>query len=41
MKKVYENITIDLVFFYDMDIVRTSQNDNIESVPDFPEDFIG
>lgn len=41
MKKTYENICIDLVFFYDMDIVRTSQNDNIESVPDFPEDFIG
>lgn len=41
MKKTYENISIDLVFFYDMDIVRTSQNDNIESVPDFPEDFIG
>lgn len=41
MKKTYENISIDWVFFYDMDIVRTSQNDNIESVPDFPEDFIG
>ena len=41
MKKAYENITIDLVFFYDMDIVRTSQNDNIEFVPDFPEDFVG
>ena len=40
MKKTYENISIDLVFFYDMDIVRTSQIDNIESVPDFPEDFI-
>ena len=40
MKKTYENISIDLVFFYDMDIVRTSQNDNIESVLDFPEDFI-
>ena len=40
MKKTYENISIDLVFFYDMDIVRTSQHDNIESVPDFPEDFI-
>lgn len=40
MKKTYENISIDLVFFYDMDIVRTSQNDNIESIPDFPEDFI-
>ena len=41
MKKTYENISIELVFFYDMDIVRTSQNDNIESVPDFPEDFVG
>ena len=41
MKKVYENITMDLVFFYEEDIVRTSQNDNIESVPDFPEDFVG
>ena len=40
MKKTYENISIDLVFFCEMDIVRTSQNDNIESVPDFPENFI-
>jgi hypothetical protein len=41
MKKVYENIAIDLVFFCEMDIVRTSQNDNIESIPNFPEDFVG
>ena len=41
MKKTYENMSIDLVFFYDMDIVRTSQNDNIESIPNFPEDFVG
>ena len=39
MKKTYENITFTLVFFYEEDIVRTSQNDNIESVPEFPENF--
>lgn len=44
MKKIYENIKIDVVYFYEEDIVRTSPNqestDNIEPMPDFPE-FIG
>ncbi len=39
MKKIYENIEISLVFFYNEDIVRTSQNDNVVDLPEFPENF--
>lgn len=38
MKKIYENIEITLVFLSE-DIVRTSQNDNVTDMPDFPEDI--
>ena len=38
MKKMYENMQIELVFFVE-DVVRTSQNDNVEDMPDFPENF--
>ena len=39
MKKIYENIELELVFFATEDIVRTSQNDNIIEMPEFPEMF--
>jgi hypothetical protein len=39
MKKTYQEIEILVVFFAE-DIVRTSQNDNVEDMPDFPE-FLG
>ena len=38
MKKIYENMEIELVFLVE-DVVRTSFNDNISDMPDFPEDF--
>ena len=39
MKKTYQEMELILVFFAE-DIVRTSQNDNVEDMPDFPE-FLG
>ena len=39
MKKTYEYMEISLVFFPHEDIVRTSQNDNISDMPEFPENF--
>ena len=39
MKKTYQGIEMLVVFFAE-DIVRTSQNDNVEDMPDFPE-FLG
>ena len=38
MKKTYENIQIKLIFFTD-EPVRTSPNDNVTDLPDFPENF--
>lgn len=37
MKRKYENIELEIVFFCNDDIVRTSQNDNVTDYPDFPE----
>ena len=39
MKRNYENIEIKIVLFSNDDIVRTSQDDNVEPMPDFPEMF--
>lgn len=39
MKKNYESFTLEIVFFCEEDIVRTSQNDNVTDMPDFPENF--
>ena len=39
MTKSYENIAIEVIYFCDDDIIRTSQNDNVEPLPDFPEIF--
>ena len=36
MKKTYQEMEMLVVFFAE-DIVRTSQNDNVEDMPDFPE----
>ena len=38
MKKTYENIKIKLIFLAE-EIVRTSPNDNVTDLPDFPENF--
>lgn len=39
MKKTYECLEISLRSFGEEDIVRTSQNDNVGNMPDFPEYF--
>ena len=39
MKKIYQEMELVLIFFTE-EIVRTSQNDNVEDMPDFPE-FLG
>ena len=39
MKKTYQEMEMLVVFFAE-DLVRTSQNDNVEDMPDFPE-FLG
>lgn len=36
MKKTYQEMELVVIFFAE-DIVRTSQNDNVENMPDFPE----
>lgn len=41
MKKQYENMIIDVIFFFEEDIVRTSPNDNVTDMPEFPENFEG
>jgi hypothetical protein len=38
MKKIYQEIDLVLIFFTE-EIVRTSQNDNVEDMPEFPEFF--
>ena len=39
MKKIYERLEISFLFFGEEDIVRTSQNDNVSDMADFPEIF--
>ena len=39
MKKIYENVELEVVFFFEEDIVRTSSYDNVEEMPEFPETF--
>ena len=39
MKKIYQEMELILVFLTE-EIVRTSQNDNVEDMPEFPE-FLG
>lgn len=38
MKKIYQKIELVMILFAE-DVVRTSQNDNVEDMPDFPEIF--
>lgn len=39
MKKIYENVELEVFFFFEEDIVRTSSYDNVEDMPEFPEMF--
>ena len=38
MKKIYEKAEMKVLVFLEEDVIRTSQNDNLEPMPDFPED---
>ena len=38
MKKIYEDILINIIFLAD-DAIRTSANDNVVDMPEFPEAF--
>ena len=39
MKELYQQVELDIIFFCEEDIIRTSQNDNVEEMPDFPENY--
>ena len=39
MKKQYIILELDLVVFDEEDVIRTSQNDNVSDMPEFPETF--
>ena len=39
MKKTYQEMELEVVLLSQEDIVRTSQNDNVSDMPDFPEDI--
>ena len=39
MKKIYEKAELKVLVFLEEDVIKTSQNDNLESMPDFPEYF--
>ena len=39
MKRNYENIQLKIIYFSAEDIVKTSNNDNVSDMPDFPENF--
>ena len=40
MKKIYEKAELKVLVFLEEDVIRTSQNDNLEPMPDFPEDRV-
>ena len=39
MKQIYKPIILNVVFFCEEDVIRTSQYDNKVEMPDFPENF--
>ncbi len=41
MKRKFEILEIEVVFFSQVDVIRTSQNDNLVDLPEFPENFEG
>ncbi len=38
MKKTYEKFEMEIISLYE-DVIKTSQNDNVEAMPEFPEIF--
>ena len=41
MNAIYKELSVEIILFTNEDIVRTSQNDNVTDMPDFPENFVG
>ena len=39
MKRIYQELQLEVLIFTQEDVIRTSQNDNTADMPDFPEDF--
>ena len=39
MKRTYQEMQIEMIIFFEEDIIKTSQSDNMANMPDFPEDF--
>jgi hypothetical protein len=39
MKKNYQEMQLDIVIFDTGDLIRTSSDDNITDMPEFPENF--
>ena len=39
MKRRYESVELKWIYFYEEDVIRTSNNDNVENLPEFPEEF--
>ena len=37
--KLYEKIEMQIIFLQNDDVIITSQNDNVEDMPEFPENF--
>lgn len=37
--KLYEKAKLTIIYFDSEDVIKTSQNDNVVDVPDFPEQF--
>lgn len=41
MKRIYQEMELEVIIFAQEDIVRTSNNDNVVDMPDFDENFGG
>ena len=39
MKKIYKKAEVEVLVFLEEDVIRTSPNDNLETMPDFPENI--
>ena len=39
MKMIYQEMQVEVLFFTQEDVIRTSNNDNTAEMPDFPENF--
>lgn len=37
--KLYEKVELEVIFLDNLDVIRTSPNDNVQDMPEFPENF--